>query len=730
MFGKFQSRRLLLSVIQGAIIVFVTIQATATHIVGGEIYYTWQGANNYLITLKVYRDCGPNNTLNTPFDAEASVGVFTSNGSLFSEVTMLLSNAEVSIVPVILENPCFVLPPDVCVERAVYTKWVQLPQNAGGYDLIYQRCCRNPSIINLNLPQNSGATFRTHIPGTSVINGHNSSAQFVHFPPPALCTNAEFTFDHSATDIDGDSLVYEFCSPLLGGSVSTPAPQPPNEPPYSPVSWASGFSSAYPITSNPAFTIDSHTGLITGTATQMGQYVMGVCVSEYRNGVWINSTNRDFQFNVTLCNPNIIATIPDQSNSCDGLTVFLENESVNASFFFWDFGVEGITTDTSTVEDPHYTYPGSGEYEITLIANPGWPCADTAYTTYTVTPQIDPQIATQGSSCINGTVYHHFSATANVSSAALYHWDFGPGALPATSSIPAPQGVLLNPEVLLQTVVLTVTDDGCEETDTVEIENLPDPIAAIVPQESFCNGLTYSFQSASENATTYYWDFGTVFTGDHSTQQNAEFTFPDTGVYVITHVADAADACPDTTQMEFVIYGLLAPHFETPAPQCLSTNSFDFASSGASTSTTSYHWDFGEQANSHFSESVAPHDIVFSEAGHHSVTLTISENGCTRSTEEIVWVVRDPQLNAQLQREEGCPDLYVNFNAETVADTQVFYDWDFGDGATGHNDQPIHIYSQPGSYDVSVLVYTVNGCVDTLTDVLSNAVTVFPVPDP
>lgn len=44
--------------------------------------------------------------------------------------------------------------------------------------------------------------------------------------------------------------------------------------------------------------IDSETGLLTGLPNTVGQFVVGICIEEYRNGVLISTTRRDFQYNV------------------------------------------------------------------------------------------------------------------------------------------------------------------------------------------------------------------------------------------------------------------------------------------------------------------------------------------------------------------------------------------------------------------------------------------------
>ncbi|MBC8047540.1 MAG: T9SS type A sorting domain-containing protein, partial [Fimbriimonadaceae bacterium] len=58
-------------------------------------------------------------------------------------------------------------------------------------------------------------------------------------------------------------------------------------------------------------------------------------------------------------------TYPSGSAS---LTITFENTSEGADEYFWDFGVSGIDTDTSTLETPTYTFPDTASYEVILIA--------------------------------------------------------------------------------------------------------------------------------------------------------------------------------------------------------------------------------------------------------------------------------------------------------------------------------------------------------------------------
>jgi gliding motility-associated-like protein len=702
----------------------------ATHVVGGEIFYSYLGNDEYELTLIVYRDCGPTNTNGTPFDSEAQIGVFeTGSSSMFFNFTIDLFNAEVEFVPIELENPCFILPPDVCVERATYTEIISLPELEDGYTIVYQRCCRNPSIVNLNIPQQQGVTFSTHIPGPNEIDGNNSSAQFTNFPPVALCKDAEFFFDHGATDADGDSLVYEFCTPLQGATPDEPAPVP-SEPPYNEIVWGAGYSADYPIDSAPPFSIDPNTGLITGTATELGQYVMGVCVSEYRDGVLINSTNRDFQFNVTSCDPNIISSIPEQTDFCTGLTITFENTSTNATFFHWDFGVEGIDTDTSNLSSPSFTYPEQGVYTVTLVANPGWPCADSSQTTFTALPVISPAITYGGYECINGNDHFDFAMTGNVSPQATYLWDFGAGSVPQTSTSPSPQSIMMNGEAATMEVLLVVQDNGCEETAEESVENMPDPVADIVDQTAFCNGFIYTFENDATNATEYLWNFGVPGNSDFSTDPNPTFEFTQAGTYDVMLVASAPLTCSDTTFMQLEIFGVIEPEFDDYEVQCLGEHQLDFSGTGATTATAQYTWNFGVNATPATFSGQNPQNVVFNTVGEHEVTLVIAENGCSESYSSTIEVADHFITDFSVNNSAGCPGLLVQMEGGAISDVPVYYLWDFGDGGTSFQNNTTYTYLNPGIYDVTVTAYTLAGCRDSLTINFPNAVQIYPNPQP
>ena len=560
-----------------------TYQAKATHIVGGEIYYTCLGNNQYQITLKVYRDCINGQA---PFDNPAYLTIF--DGANFSSPFLNPALVEVDsiTVPLVINNPCLQIPPNICVREATYNYTVSLPPNNTGYYIAYQRCCRNNSILNLINPGEQGSTYMCFIPPQNLASC-NSSPRYSGFPPIALCAGEELVFDHSATDPDGDQLVYELCDAYQGANSTDPYPTITPAPPYAFVNYGFGYSSAYPMPSNPAIQINATTGVLTVTPSQVGQYVVAVCVKEYRNGQLLSTNKRDFQFNVVNCTSNVIAAIPDQTSFCLGRNVQFSNSSINSSFYHWDFGLSNTNSDTSNLETPGFVYPDTGIYTVTLIANPGWPCADTASLDYVVNEFLDAQIPPVNSQCLLGNNFD-FQAGGEFQTYSTFSWNFGLNANPTISIQKDPSGITFNSADTFW-VYLTIESDGCFSSDSQQVQVYENPIAGFDTAPltgcapflvNFTNNSSYPF------GLSYSWDFGE---GSSSNLDQAFHVFSEPGVYSIGLQVVSDFGCIDTVSATGVNMITVLP---TPTAMLLAdTNwasefdpvfTFQDASSGAS----------------------------------------------------------------------------------------------------------------------------------------------------
>ena len=502
----------------------------ALHIIGGEMTYVCTGPdpanpNNmiYDFTMKVYRDCQGNGA---PFDSETPNGVQAS-------VTFFLETNELNVLyleaPIITlidpleNNPCIEIPANVCVQEGIYTFSQSLAVQGISYNVVYQRCCRNSSISNIIAPDDSGATYFVEITPTSQIEC-NSSPTFNEFPPAVICVDIPLEFDHSATDLEGDQLVYSFCAPLTGGSTGgNVAPDPDEPPPFNSVNFIlPNYSELNPMGGNPQIDIDPLTGLITGTPTVQGQFVVGICVEEYRNGELIGRLIRDFQFNVTACELLVNAGLEGVPvgeafvfHSCVDSTITIINTSTEESNIFeylWEFEIPDngnpipLTFDT---RDITVTFPGPGYYTGMMTLNPGSQCSDSAYVEITIAPPIFGAYEGIYDTCVAGPVSFTDLTDPNGAILETWEWDYGDGN---TSDEKNPTYQYDAPG--LYDVTLTVTDTiGCNDVVEGDILWFPAPKAIIFqPSESVgCPPLEVNFENLSFPIDSTYdiiWSFG------------------------------------------------------------------------------------------------------------------------------------------------------------------------------------------------------------------------------
>lgn len=621
-----------------------TFTLQATHIIGGELYYDCLGGNQYRITLKVYRDCFNGQA---PFDNPAHVTIFNGNGGFLQVIDIPFPGS--TNVPFISGNPCFQAPPNVCVEQAIYTTVVTLPASPSGYVFAYQRCCRNNTILNLVDPGNTGATYTETVPPTSSVVC-NSSPRFTNFPPIALCIGEELVFDHSATDPDGDSLVYELCSTYSGATPSDPNPPVTSTPPFNNIIFSAPYNAGNPIASNPPISIDPQTGVLTVTPTQLGQYVVGVCVREYRNGVLIGTHSRDFQFNVTNCLTNVVADVELPSYftpgpngayySCNGLTVPFDNQSVNGWYYAWNFGDPATTNDTSSLATPTYTYNDSGFYTVRLIANPGYFCADTDYVTLFVKEGVDIDFTYPAGQCIDGNSFN-FNTTGQFDNGTNFSWNFGPNSNPGTSTSLNPTGISYNAPGIYE-VVLAAEDQGCTDTARHSVTVYGHITADWDSDREGCVPHLAQFTTTIDSAynhVVFAWNFGN---GQTSSAVNPSTIYANTGTYSVDMMVYSTTGCRDTIIINrpnwITIYPVPQAGFSVePTVQTIFTPNFWFFDESSLNVSCMLYFDNGDSSDD------CTTFYSYADTGHYNVMQIVYNSfGCPDTA--IVPIVVTPEF--------------------------------------------------------------------------------------
>lgn len=414
----------------GLVLIFASVSLEASHVVGGQITYKCLGNDRYEVTLEFRRDCFLGDPL-AQFDDPVHLGIFDSEGNMVFSVgnagELIIDFSDDDTLNEILTSECRVLGDDVCVQTTTYQKEITLPFREGGYTIAYQRCCRNASLNNIVDPSQNGATYFAVISEKSLLEC-NSSPRFNQWPNVYICANEELVFDHSATDVDGDELRYRLCTPFSGGSPDDAQPLPAAGPPYNNIDWAPGFDLSNLMGGTP-LEIDSITGELTAIPGFTGQYVIGVCVEEYRDGVLLTQTIRDFQYNVRICERDPIAEFEVSTEmNCEGLDIAFTNNSTQNVIYEWFFD-QNDPTAISTDYNTSYTYPEAGLYDVKLIVYNG-DCVDSTMVTVGVAEEGDPNVSfeVEYEACADNLVININDLTMTNQELTVQEWTFSLGA--------------------------------------------------------------------------------------------------------------------------------------------------------------------------------------------------------------------------------------------------------------------------------------------------------------
>jgi gliding motility-associated-like protein len=472
------------------IILLSAFFVSAKHIIGGEMIYEYLGkgtspnTNKYRITLKLFRD------QNSPADAAAMpinvyIGVFDNDnakqypsaGAYYDVVKSNEVDVTVNPLPVCITNP-----PTLQYHSGLYVFTIDLPENTKGYTATYQTCCRISPLTNVNTfgGNGTGSTYTTSIPALD-----DNSPQF-KTSIDALCGGKSFTLDFSALDRDGDSLVYGFTDAYDGGSFQNASNGNPSAPPYSSAPYQSGYSGLTPLGKEAS--IDPQTGIISGTAPDVGRYVVAVVVKSYRNGKLINEHLKDFIVNVTNCD-FAGAKLNPRPVSCDGFDVKFSNDDFSPlnKTFYWEFGDPSTgKSDTSTLQSPTHIYSAAGEYTYKLVVNRGQQCSDSATQIIKVYPGFFPEFDVNGK-CINSPISFIDRSTTNFGTVNSWSWKFGdPATLGDSSNIKNPN--YLYTKAGNYSIELQVTSTmGCNKNIKKTLEIVEKPTFSVTNDTLICN---------------------------------------------------------------------------------------------------------------------------------------------------------------------------------------------------------------------------------------------------
>ena len=412
----------------------------------------------------------------------------------------------------------------------------------------------------------------------------------------------------------------------------------------------------------------------------------------------------------------------DKTEVCSPQTVLISNvvattTSESIETYMWDFGDNGGMSEEANPGSYTYTVdPGSDEITISVMIEDDAGCPGQAEKIVEYYRPISQIIAGDLSICAGeGIMVRATPFTRNGADRPLsYSWSLGNGESADTESANT-----VYEEGGLYMVRLDYTEiaTGCSGTTTVTANVQDFPVAAFTSdvdgQDQLCAPAQVTFTDASESLVplSQSWDFGN---GGSGVGQSTVAAF-NPGTFTVSLMVQTSNGCDDATTRDFT--------FEQGPDAGIELSGTEFCIGEEVTATitnqsnvTGFSWEFEGTTFGEGEESVT---VTLSQVplnGQAPIKLNLAGIGeCNTTVFENVRVNSvAPAFSAS--SEECASDVtFTNLTEGVIQST-----WDFGDGLTSTDANPVHTYVSPGTYTVALTVTDLNsGCVNTTTELIS-----------
>ncbi len=420
------------------------------------------------------------------------------------------------------------------------------------------------------------------------------------------------------------------------------------------------------------------------------------CSATFPNNVFVNPL------------PNLSFT---SSTTCDGTSTQFTNTSTiatgNISTWLWSFG-DGFN---SGVSNPAHTYPSPGFYTVTLQGTSGLGCVSSLTQNVNIDP-VPTADFTSGTVCLGGSTQFTDNSLVASGTISSWTWFFGDGTSGSTQN---PVHTYTQPGIFTVSLIVS-TGTGCSDSISYQVQVLDSPVPSFAVQP-VCQGQSAQFVNTSTIAigsiTNYSWSFGDGYSSNNIDPQH---NYTNAGSYNVTLTTVSDSGCSASVTLPLSIYPAPAASFTTTDVCDGSQVVFNNTSTISSGTITSTYWNFDDNSSSPLNSP----SHLYAGAGTYQPYLVVNSGlGCADTAFATVQVHELPQ--AAFTSTDVCLGSPVILTDQsTMAGGSIStWSWNFGDGSTSAQQNPQHNFAAPGSYNISLVVSSNNGCVDTVSSTVN-----------
>lgn len=261
------------------------------------------------------------------------------------------------------------------------------------------------------------------------------------------------------------------------------------------------------------------------------------------------------------------------------------------------------------------------------------------------------------------------------------------------------------------------SDYDCPSNTSVQVTVRPQITASINADNitRVCQNANFSvrYQGNATVGSTFTWDFdgANVTFGSGPGLYNMNWSIP--GVKTITVMANDAGCESTTASYQVTVVASPQASFSADITEGCSPITVQFDNNTQNLSQNFvYEWNLGNGTTSGQAEPSVTYDVP----GNYTISLKVINEGLCESVAPESGLIISSYANPTAGFEPDpqsttirMPD--VAFVNSSTGDG-LTYEWDFGDGGTSSEAQPVHTYTETGTYEVVLRTITANGCED------------------
>lgn len=393
--------------------------------------------------------------------------------------------------------------------------------------------------------------------------------------------------------------------------------------------------------------------------------------------------------------------------------VFADQSSPGSSeitAWAWDFG-DGTS---SSQQNPSKTYSQPGVYTVKLTVTSAAGSGSITKANHITVRQLP--VADFSSNTTTGaaplTVLFSDESTSGSEALTGWQWDFGDGT---TSGLQNPSKVYAAPGIYTVSLTASSSVGGDTETKSAYLTVRPAVNFTASPTTG-AGSLSVSFADTTQvgnlNVTSRSWDFGDG--SPSSAEASPVHIYNEPGIYDVTlTIRTNLDTQSDARTRTGLVVVRPQPAFSGDVLEgdgTLQVNFTDETDLGT-LDVIGVLWNFGDGTTSQ----TANPSHTYAEPGTYTVSLTVTTAAGSQVATRTGYVAVHPVPSFTANVTSGVPPLTPAFTNTTDMGSLTITGrlWNFGDGTTSEAASPIHAYTVPGNYDVTLTLTTSQGVVTT-----------------